>query len=150
MTRISSERIASIEAKKHELAQAMARADVPPDEFVRLSKDYAAIEPVADAAREVRRLRAELEVLDGMPRLLAAPELALIIEWHPVLQEAAGHLADALPRALLARGFSLRAVSHTSTRMLQAADIPSLTTQLTRAGRPVELVATRQAGLPRG
>ena len=29
-------------------------------------KDYAAIEPVANAAREVRRLRAELEVLDGM------------------------------------------------------------------------------------
>ena len=66
MTQISSDRIASIEARKHELAQAMARADLAPDEFVRLSKDYAAIEPVADAAREVRRLRAELEVLNGM------------------------------------------------------------------------------------
>ena len=58
MTRISLERIASIESRRHELAQAMARADVTPDEFVKLSKDYAAIEPVADAAREVRRLRA--------------------------------------------------------------------------------------------
>ncbi|HVU30846.1 MAG TPA: peptide chain release factor 1 [Sphingomicrobium sp.] len=66
MTQISSERIASIEARRHEIAEAMARADVPPDEFVRLSKDYAAIEPVAAAAREVRRLRAELEVLNGM------------------------------------------------------------------------------------
>jgi peptide chain release factor 1 len=66
VTQISSERIASIEARRHELAEAMARADVPPDEFVRLSKDYAAIEPVAAAAREVRRLRAELEVLNGM------------------------------------------------------------------------------------
>src|SRR5205814_4041706 len=76
MTHISSERIASIEARKHELQQAMSRGDLSPDEFVRLSKDYAAIEPVADAAREVRRLRAELEVLDGMIHDPAAePEL---------------------------------------------------------------------------
>ena len=66
MTRISSDRIASIEARRHELQQAMSRSDLSPDEFVRLSKDYAAIEPVAAAAREVRRLRAELEVLNGM------------------------------------------------------------------------------------
>src|SRR5438067_739728 len=66
MTQISSERIASIEARKHELQQAMSRGDLSPDEFVRLSKDYAAIEPVAAAAREVRRLRAELQVLNGM------------------------------------------------------------------------------------
>src|SRR4029453_19421535 len=66
MTQISSERIASIEARKHELAEAMARADLAPDEFVRLSEDFAAVEPVAAAAREVRRLRAELEVLNGM------------------------------------------------------------------------------------
>jgi peptide chain release factor 1 len=66
MTTISSERIASIEARKQQLAEAMARGDLAPDEFVRLSKDYAAIEPVAAAAREVRRLRAELEVLNGM------------------------------------------------------------------------------------
>ena len=66
MSQISSDRIASIEARRHELAEAMARADISPDEFVRLSKDYAAIEPVASAAREVRRLRAELDVLNGM------------------------------------------------------------------------------------
>src|ERR1044071_2561894 len=66
MTHISSERIASIEAKKHELADAMARGDLAPDEFVRLSKEYAQIEPVAAAAREVRRLRAELDVLNGL------------------------------------------------------------------------------------
>ena len=58
MTQISSERIASIEARKQELADAMAASDLPPNEFIRLSKDYAAIEPVAAAAREVRRLRA--------------------------------------------------------------------------------------------
>jgi peptide chain release factor 1 len=66
VTGISSERIASIEARKHELASAMSAPDLSPDQFVRLSKDYAAIEPVAAAAREVRRLRAELEVLSGM------------------------------------------------------------------------------------
>ncbi len=66
MSGISSERIASIEAKRHELSAAMSAGDLAPDEFVRLSKDYAAIEPVAIAARDVRRLRAELEVLEGM------------------------------------------------------------------------------------
>ncbi len=66
MTHISSERIASIEARKHELQQAMSAPDLSRDEFVRLSKDYAAIEPVAAAAREVRRLRAELVVLNGI------------------------------------------------------------------------------------
>ena len=51
MTQISSERIASIEARRHELAEAMSRGNLSPDEFVRLSKDYAAIEPVAIAER---------------------------------------------------------------------------------------------------
>jgi len=66
VSKISLERITSIEAKKHELADAMAAGDLSPDEFVRLSKEYAQVEPVANAAREVRRLRAELEVLTGM------------------------------------------------------------------------------------
>src|SRR5215210_2945749 len=66
MTTISPERIASIEARKHELAAAMAAEDLARDDFVRLSKEYAALEPVALAAREVRRLRAELEVLTNL------------------------------------------------------------------------------------
>jgi len=66
VTKISLDRIVSIEAKRHELAEAMNAADLAPDEFVRLSKEYAQVEPVANAAREVRRLRAELEVLVGM------------------------------------------------------------------------------------
>jgi peptide chain release factor 1 len=65
---ISADRIASIEARKHELAEAMNAPDLSPDQFVRLSKDYAAIEPVAAAAREVRRLRAERESLAAMTR----------------------------------------------------------------------------------
>jgi peptide chain release factor 1 len=44
----------------------MAAGDLARDDFVRLSKEYAALEPVALAAREVRRLRAELEVLTNL------------------------------------------------------------------------------------
>jgi peptide chain release factor 1 len=72
MSVISAERIAAIEARRDELQNAMAAPNLPADEFVRLSKDYAEIEPVAAAAQEVRRLRAELEVLGGM---LEDPEL---------------------------------------------------------------------------
>jgi peptide chain release factor 1 len=72
MTHISARRIAAIEARRDELQNAMAAPNLGADEFVRLSKDYAEIEPVAAAAREVRRLRAELEVLSGM---LDDPEL---------------------------------------------------------------------------
>jgi peptide chain release factor 1 len=95
VTKISSERIASIEARKHELANAMAAPDLPPDEFVRLSKDYAAIEPVAAAAREVRRLRAELESLTAMThdadaemRAMAAEELHEIERKLPEAERA--------------------------------------------------------------
>jgi peptide chain release factor 1 len=66
MTRISAERIAAIEARKEELQNALAAPDVAPEAFVRLSKEYAEVEPVAAAARELRRLRSELEVLNGM------------------------------------------------------------------------------------
>jgi len=66
MVGISSARIAQIEARRDELQALMARGDLPSEQFVQLSKDYAEIEPVAVAAGEVRRLRAELEVLRGM------------------------------------------------------------------------------------
>ena len=66
MTRIPDERIAAIEARKEELQQAMSTPDLAPETFVQLSKDYAEILPVADAAAEVRRLRAELEGIEAM------------------------------------------------------------------------------------
>ena len=66
MTHVSGERIAAIEARRDELQNAMSAGDLAPDQFVKLSKEYAEIEPVAQAAREVRRLRAELEVLAAM------------------------------------------------------------------------------------
>lgn len=86
---------------------------------------------------------AELEVLEGMTRLLGAPKLSLIVEWHPKLQIMAGHDAGALPRWLLARGWNLFTASHVRTRPCTAADVPALTSRLLRKGRSIELVARR-------
>ncbi|WP_309610259.1 peptide chain release factor 1 [Sphingomonas sp.] len=95
MTGITSERIAQIEAKKQDLSDAMARGDLPTDEFIRLSKDYAAIEPVAAAAREVRRLRAERVSLATMTkdadeelRQIASDELLDIEQRLPLAERA--------------------------------------------------------------
>ena len=85
MTTITPDRIRQIEARRDELAASMARGDVAADQFVRLSKDYAEIEPVAQAAGELRRLRAELLVLADMAaeddldiRQMATDEMAAI------------------------------------------------------------------------
>jgi FkbM family methyltransferase len=86
---------------------------------------------------------AELDVLGGMPRLLAAPSIQLIVEWHPRLQQAAGYEIDALPRFLIEQGFNLRAVSHVSTGRLVAGAIGLLAALLNGAAHPVELVARR-------
>jgi FkbM family methyltransferase len=85
---------------------------------------------------------AELDVLEGMPRLLDARPRALIVEWHPKLQSMAGYAPEELPRWLLRRGWRLRAVSHTTGRTLAAAGVPRLTARLLRLQRPVELLAT--------
>jgi peptide chain release factor 1 len=84
MTKISAERIAAIEARREELQQAMSAHELAPDEIVRLSKDYAEVEPVAAAAKEVRRLRDEASSLEHMTheadeelREMAAEELTL-------------------------------------------------------------------------
>ena len=66
MTSISPERILQIEARRDELSALMASGDLPSERFVAVSKEYAELEPVARAAGEVRRLRAELGVLAGM------------------------------------------------------------------------------------
>ncbi|MGQ0660330.1 peptide chain release factor 1 [Sphingosinicella sp.] len=103
MTRISAERIAAIEARRDELQAAMAAGDLSADQFVRLSKDYAEVEPVAAAAKEVRRLRSEKEALEHMThdadeelRLMAVEELA---ENQAKLAEAERDLAlKLLPR----------------------------------------------------
>ena len=85
MTSIAPDRIAQIEARRDELQASMARPDLPAEQFVQLSKDYAEIEPVARAAGEVRRLRHEIRALeyivndetsDGEMKAMAEEELA--------------------------------------------------------------------------
>ncbi|MBX9816299.1 MAG: PCRF domain-containing protein, partial [Sphingomonas sp.] len=66
MTTISPERIAQIAARHHELQALMASGDLAGERFVQVSKEYAELEPVVGAANEVRRLRAELDVLTHM------------------------------------------------------------------------------------
>lgn len=95
MTSISAEKIAAIEGRREELQNAMSSPALAPDEFVRLSKDYAEIEPVAVAAREVRRIRAEIELLaemlaDSSPdiREMAGEELASLQAQLPEAERA--------------------------------------------------------------
>ena len=90
---ISDDRIAAIEARRDELQAALSSGELATDRLVALSKEYAEIEPVADAARELRRLRAERLVLDGMSaesdlelREMAAEELQDILEKLPLAE----------------------------------------------------------------
>jgi len=92
MTSIPAERIAAIEARKEELQVAMSAPDLAADVFVQLSKDYAEILPVAEAARELRRLRAEMEVVGGM-LADASPEI------REMAQEEMATLQAQLPEA---------------------------------------------------
>ncbi|MEH3045728.1 peptide chain release factor 1 [Sphingomonas adhaesiva] len=66
MTTISLDRIRQIEARRDELAAMMATGDLDGDRFVQVSKEYAELEPVAQAAGEVRRLRQEADSLAHM------------------------------------------------------------------------------------
>lgn len=72
MTTISIERIDAILTRHEDLQAQMAAGDLAPDKFVELSKEYSELEPVAETARELKRLREELGALDEM---LADPEM---------------------------------------------------------------------------
>jgi peptide chain release factor 1 len=103
MTRISADRIAQIEARRDELQALMATGDLPSDRFVAVSKEYAELEPVARAAGEVRRLRAEGESLTHMTHD-ADDELRHMAEEELHANRAALEGADrALALALLPR-----------------------------------------------
>jgi peptide chain release factor 1 len=101
MTTISPERIAAIEARREELQNAMSAGSVAPDEFVRLSKDYAEIEPVAAAAREVRRIRTEMETLGEMLQDSNAEIREMAIEELAALQAQLPEAERALALKLL-------------------------------------------------
>lgn len=107
------------------------------------------VAPLDDLVDEMPRLvkidveGAELDVIGGMTRLMRGPGIRLIVEWHPVLQESAGYSADALPRALWDRGFTLYAASHTRVARFTQTDLPALIARLRRDRRPIELLAQR-------
>jgi FkbM family methyltransferase len=86
---------------------------------------------------------AELEVLAGMQRMLSAPQIQLIVEWHPFLQQEAGYRMDELPEMLMDLGFSLRTVSYLRIISLGADDIAAWLPRLIQARRPLDLLATR-------
>jgi peptide chain release factor 1 len=77
MTTISIERIDAILSRHEDLQGQMATGDLAPDKFVELSKEYSELEPVAETARELKRLREELAALGEM---LADPEMKEMAE----------------------------------------------------------------------
>jgi peptide chain release factor 1 len=89
---ISDDRIAAIEARREELQGQLSSGELPTERFIALSKEYAEIEPVAAAAAEIRRLRAEQSVLGEMLKD-ADPEIRAMAE------EEAQVIKDALPPA---------------------------------------------------
>ncbi|MDB5681578.1 MAG: peptide chain release factor 1 [Sphingomonas bacterium] len=102
---ISPARIAQIEARRDELAAQMTTGDLSGERFVAVSKEYAELEPVAKAAGEVRRLRAELATLahmvddeggDGELKAMARDEIEEIREQLPAAER--GLALALLPR----------------------------------------------------
>ena len=94
MSGITDQRIAQIEARRDELQAALARPDIAADQFVKLSKDYSEIEPVARAASEVRRVREEIASLEGLTGDGSADA-----ELRAMAAEELGELRAALPAA---------------------------------------------------
>jgi peptide chain release factor 1 len=98
---IPEERLRQIESRYSELEARMASGTLEGEAFVQASRDYSELEPVAQAAREVRELRAEIAELSALTddpemKALADEELA---ELRQQLPEAEHRLAIAmLPR----------------------------------------------------
>ncbi|MGD9810828.1 MAG: peptide chain release factor 1 [Sphingobium sp.] len=91
---ISPARIAQIERRYEEAEAAMARPDLDPAEFVKLSKEYAELEPVVKAARNVSALTKEIADLDA---LLSGGEADA--EMRALAQEELQELRSQLPDA---------------------------------------------------
>ena len=93
MTAISESRIAALLARRDEVSALLATGGVAADRFVALSKEYAELEPVAGAAAELQRQRAELVDLEAMlddpeMRDMAADEAEAIRASLPVAERA--------------------------------------------------------------
>jgi peptide chain release factor 1 len=87
---ISPERIAQIERRHADLAAQMGNPDLAADRFVQLSKDYAELTPVVEAAAAVRALRDEARDLETIP----ADD-----EMYAMAQEELSAISDRLPGA---------------------------------------------------
>ena len=90
---ISPERIAQIERRHADLAAQMGNPDLAADRFVQLSKDYAELTPVVEAAAAVRALRDEARDLASIPAddemyTMAQEELAAITDRLPGAERA--------------------------------------------------------------
>ncbi len=92
MTSISDDRIAAIEARREELQAQLSSGDLPTERFIALSKEYAELEPVAVAAADIRRLRAEQGVLGDMLKD-ADPDI------REMAEDEARAIKEALPAA---------------------------------------------------
>ena len=86
MTSVSEKQIDAIIERHAALLARMATGDMAPADFVAASKEFAELEPVAEAAREVVRLRGELVALGEM---LADPEMKAMAAEEMAAVEAA-------------------------------------------------------------
>ncbi|QIQ87739.1 peptide chain release factor 1 [Erythrobacter sp.] len=86
--KIPPERLDQIANRFAELEARMASGTLEGEEFVRASRDYAELEPVAKAAREVKAMRDEIA---GLEEMLADPEMKAMAE------EELAALREALP-----------------------------------------------------
>ena len=87
---IPEERLAQISHRFAELEARMASGTLEGEAFVQASRDYAELEPVAKAAREVRDMRMEIAELAAM---VSDPEMGALAE------EELGDLRRKLPEA---------------------------------------------------
>src|SRR3546814_8991600 len=91
MTNVSERQIDAIIERHAALQARMATGDMAPADFVAASKEFAELEPVATAAREVVRLRGELTSLNEMladpeMKAMAAEEIAAVEEALPAAE----------------------------------------------------------------
>ncbi len=91
MAQVSERQIDAIIERHAALQARMATGDMAPADFVAASKEFAELEPVAGAAREVVRLRGELASLNEMladpeMKAMAAEEIAAVEEALPAAE----------------------------------------------------------------
>ncbi|MDA7788066.1 PCRF domain-containing protein, partial [Sphingomonadaceae bacterium] len=86
--KIPEDRLRQITNRFAELEARMASGTLEGEEFVKASRDYAELEPVANIAREVSEMRAEI---GGLNEMLADPEM------KAMAQEELAALNDTLP-----------------------------------------------------